>query len=87
MEFVTKVGDILHLDNNEAFQVAKQFEYEGEAYLCIISIPEDIDDIFEMSKRYVQIVREVVDENDEFFVEEIEDKELLAKLEKHIGKK
>lgn len=87
MEFVTKVGDILHLDNNEAFQVAKQFEFEGEPYLCIISIPEDIDDAFDMSKRYVQIVREVVDESDEFFVEEIEDKELLAKLEKFIGKK
>lgn len=83
MKFVTKVGDILNLDNGEHFQVVKCFEYENQAYLFIMSIPEEFEDIFDNSKKTFQIVREVVTDNSAY-LEEIKDKELLKKLEQTI---
>lgn len=85
MNFVSRVGDVLHLaDIETVYQVAKCFEFEGENYILAVSVPEKFEELFNDSKKTIEIFREVVEDNDEFFVESIEDDVLLAKLKEYI---
>lgn len=85
MNFVSKVGDVLHLADIETiYQVAKCFEFEGENYILAVSVPEKFEELFDDSKKTIEIFREVVEDNDEFFVESIEDSVLLSKLKDYV---
>jgi len=82
MDFVTKVGDIVLLDNETAYQVLAQKEFNGQGYLFISKVHTDIENVFASEKDEFEIVQEVIDEDDEFFLATVEDKTVIEEIKK-----
>ena len=82
MDFVTRLGDVVLLENETAYQVLAQKEFNGEGYLFISKVHENIEDIFDSNKNEFAVVQEVVDEDDEFFLSVIEDETIINEIKK-----
>lgn len=70
-----KINTIITLSNNERFMVLNETMYEENKYFLVMGI----DDQKEIISSKVAIVKEVI-QNEEVFVEKIEDSELIIKL-------
>ena len=79
MSFVAKKGEIVVLEDNEAYQVVARAMCEENAYLLLIKVKTNIQDIFDESKRETQIVQEIV-EDGEYFLSPVTDKNLVQKI-------
>lgn len=80
MEFVSKINDILMLDDEKAYFVKSQVEIDGENYLLLQAVPEKIEDISSKESKNIEFVKEVVDEQDEFYLETVESSELKKQI-------
>ena len=79
MSFVAKKGEIVVLEDNEAYQVVARAMCEENAYLLLIKVKTNVQDIFDESKRETQIVQEIV-EDGEYFLSPVTDKNLVQKI-------
>lgn len=70
-----KINTIITLSNNERFMVLNETMYEENKYFLVMGIDEQK----EIISSKVAIVKEVI-QNEEVFVEKIEDSELIIKL-------
>ncbi len=81
MEFVTKPGDTMVLEDGESFLVVKCLEYNGEGYLYLCGGISNLGELFDKNVKKTTFVKEVI-ENEELFIEEILDEKLLKELVK-----
>lgn len=79
MGFVSKIGDILMLDEGKNYYVINQVEYNNVSYLIVAEVGVDLDMIINMEKNAI-VVKEVVDDNDDYFLTIVEDKALSKKI-------
>lgn len=79
MEFVSKPGDAIKLEDDRVYLVVKTLEYEGEAYLYLYEPSEDPVDFLDEDVKKTTFLKEV-NENGEFMLEEIMDKKVYNKL-------
>lgn len=80
MNFVARKGDTLNLENDKKLFVVDTISYENEAYLLLVTAPEEILKTLEVEEKFY-FAKEVVDkENEEFSIELITDENLIKKL-------
>ena len=87
MEFVSKVNDLLIMEDNVNYIVKETIELDGEGYLVLESADINLVDEFDGKKRKTVVVKEVVTEEDELYLEGITDVKILKKIEKLAKKK
>lgn len=87
MEFVSKVNDLLLLEDDINYIVKETVELDGEGYLVLESAEINLVDEFDGKKRKTVVVKEVVSEDDEYYLEGVTDAKLLKKIEKIVYKK
>ena len=86
MDFVSKINDILMLDDEKSYFVKSQVELGGEKYLLLQEVPDKFKDIIPEKSRNIEFVKEVVDEDNEFYLETVESVELKQQILKAINK-
>ena len=79
MEFVSKPGDVVKLEDDRVYLVVKTLEYEGEGYLYLYEPSENPDDFLDPDVKKTAFLKEV-NENGEYMLEEIIDKKVYNKL-------
>lgn len=80
MNFVTRKGDTLNLENDKKFLVADTISYENEAYLLLVTAPEEFLKNLEVDESFC-FAKEIVDkENLELSIELVTDKKLIENL-------
>lgn len=79
MEFVSKVNDILMLEDEKSYFVKKQVVFNNENYLLLQEVPDRLQDIYPETAKPIEFVKEVV-ENEELFLETVESTELKKQL-------
>lgn len=79
MSFVAKKGEIVILENNEAYQVVARAMCDENAYLLLLKVQTDVQNILDESKRETQIVQEIV-EDGEYFLSTVTDNNLIQKI-------
>lgn len=77
--FVTQIGDVVLLDNDETFCIAKQVLHEDERFLIAKKITADIAGLFDIENPNLKVFKEIV-ENNECSFELITDKDLVKAL-------
>ena len=87
MDFVVKKGEVVVLDNKENYLVMESVVFEDESYLFVMKLEDDINLVFDPSLRKVKVVKEIVNENKEYFLETITNSELIKKLGEELRKK
>ena len=81
MEFIAKKGEVLIMNEDETYFVLATHEYEGECYLHLIKTGEHILDVnYEVDLKSSVYAKEVVDENDNYFLDFVTDENLLKVL-------
>ena len=81
MKFILQEGDMISLDNDETYRVFASVDYKNEEYAIVYKIPEKVAELLDADKMEVMTVKVHI-ENDEAYVEEVEDKELCKKINK-----
>lgn len=77
MNFVSKIGDVVLLDNDESLVVVDCVEYKDEAYLKLGSLLFEKD-----NEQYVTgFVKEVIDDDGTYKISLVNDLELIETLE------
>ena len=80
MEFVSKIGDIVLLENNESLVVVDCIEYQGEAYLKLGSIL-----IEKNNEQYISgFVKEIIEDDGTYKLSFVDNLETINALEKII---
>ena len=87
MEFVAKVNDLLLLEDDINYIVKETVELDGEGYLVLESAEINLVDEFDGKKRKTVVVKEIVTEDEEYYLEGVTDAKLLKKIEKIVYKK
>jgi len=80
MEFIAKIGDTLLFDEGENCQVLDRCEYNGKNYLFCMTVPIEIEAIFDAKKRKTFFAQEVVDENNNYGLGIVEDKTIIKAI-------
>ena len=81
MQFVTKVGEVVVLENGVAYQIFEQKEYNSRGYVAIREVPKSEEDLLNFDKYKFKFAEEVVnDEN--FYLALVTDKALVKELSK-----
>ena len=86
MEFVSKVGDLLVMEDNENYIVNEIVEVDGQGYLVLESADINLVDEFDGKRRKTVVVQEMV-ADDELYLEGVTDAKLLKKIEDIVYKK
>ena len=87
MDFVSKIGDILIVDENEKYQVLKQCNYNDKNYLFVISVPNKLEHMLDVDKRQTAFVEEIVDEEQNFGIMIVKELSIINELKKIIKNK
>ena len=81
MEFVAKKGEVIVMDESDTYLVLKTIEYEGVGYLHMIQTGEYLyDEHFEIDSSKEAYAKEVITDEEDYFLEFINDEELIKKL-------
>ncbi len=83
MEFMSKPGELLKLDNGNVFLVLKNIEYNGEAYLYLYKPVENTDDFFDEDIKKTTFSKEI-NEDGKIRLEEVTDKKTINALLKFV---
>lgn len=87
MNFVARKGDTLNLENDKKFLVVDTISYENEAYLLLVTAPEEFLKDLEVDESFY-FAKEIVDkENLELSIELVTDKKLIENLNSLAGTK
>ena len=86
MDFISKIGDVLFLEDGKNYQVVDRCVHCNKNYLLLINVPDKVKDIFDIESREVVVVKEIVEEG-EFSLSIIEDEKLIGSLEKKMNDK
>ena len=81
MEFLSKPGELIKLENGKVFLVVKNIEYKSENYLYLYQPSENPDDFFDKSIQKTTFAKEIND-NGVAVLEEVTDKRVYNALVK-----
>ncbi|MBP3582370.1 MAG: hypothetical protein J6J33_06425 [Clostridia bacterium] len=81
MEFSSKPGELLKLENDKVFLVLKNIEYKNENYLYLCVPVEDPNDFFDKSIQKTTFAKEI-NEDGNVRLEEVLDQKLYNALVK-----
>ena len=87
MEFVSKVNDLLIMEDDINYIVKETVEVDGEGYLVLESAEINLVDEFDGKKRKTVVVKEIVTEDEEYYLEGVTDAKLLKKIEEIVYNK
>lgn len=79
LDFVGQKGDMLFLENQEAFIVSGQIRYNGESYLIIKKVKDTLAENMDTKNADVRFVKEVIN-GEEYSLEPVIENELLKTL-------
>lgn len=79
MEFVTRPGEIVSLEDGKLYQIFQQVEYDSRAYVVLRIVPETAEDTYNFEKNKFMYAEEVI-QDDNFYLVPVDDKELIEKL-------
>lgn len=85
MAFVVKEGDSVILDNDEIYTVEMCVTVDNEDYLIVKKLNPTFNSMLELKEPKVQVVKEIVDENDDYFLQAVTDMEILQKVKKFVN--
>lgn len=80
LNFVAQKTDVVLLDNDETYCVINQTLYENESYLLLKKVSDDLAEYFNPKNKTYKVVKEIVESETEYSLEQVEDKELLKVL-------
>ena len=83
MEFMSKPGELLKLEDDRVFLVVKNLEHDGVPYLYLFQPPEDPNAFFDGDGKKTMFAKEV-NEDGKTFVEEVLDKKVLSALKRMV---
>lgn len=75
------------LEDDINYIVKETVELDGEGYLVLESAEINLVDEFDGKKRKTVVVKEIVTEDEEYYLEGVTDAKLLKKIEKIVYKK
>lgn len=81
MEFVAKKDDILMLDDELNYRVLQSVELDGVGYVVLQKFDVDLKSILNADEQKQIVVKEIIDENDDYFLQIVTDEEILQKIE------
>ena len=87
MDFVVKKGEIVLLDNDEAYQIVETLVYEGESYLFALKVAKNLNEVFDVDSKELKVLKEIVTEEKEYFLEEVIDTKFARKLGEELKNK
>ena len=81
MEFVAKVDDIIMLEDELNYRVLKPIELDGVGYVVLQKFDGDLKLMLNTDEQKQIVVKEIIDENDDYFLQIVTDEEILQKIE------
>lgn len=81
---IAKIGDVLLLEKNIACQVVDVIEFEGNSYLYLIELENNLIDSIKQKTQKFHFVEEMINEKEDYFIKNITDSELINNLKKLI---
>lgn len=81
MEFVAKVDDIIMLEDELNYRVLKTIELDGVGYVVLQKFDVDLNLMLNTDEQKQIVVKEIIDENDDYFLQIVTDEEILQKIE------
>ena len=81
MEFIAKKGEVIVMNDDETYLVLATYEHEGAGYLHLIKTGEHIlDNNYEVDLKSTVYAKEVIDDNDNYFLQFVTDENLIKVL-------
>ena len=83
MKSIAQKGEMIVMEDQENYIVLATLEYNGENYLRLIKTGEEMfDTSYPVDAKNKIYAKEVIDENDDYYLEYVKDENLLTKLKK-----
>ena len=81
MKSVAQKGEMIVMEDEENYIVLATLEYNGENYLRLIKTGEQLfDENYEVDLKNVVYVKEIIDENEDYFFEFVKDENIINNL-------
>lgn len=81
MKSVAQKGEMIVMEDEENYIVLATLEYNGENYLRLIKTGERLfDENYEVDLKNVVYVKEIIDENEDYFFEFVKDENIINNL-------
>lgn len=83
MRSIAQKGEMIVMEDQENYIVLATLEYNGENYLRLIKTGEVMfDTTYQVNEKEKIYVKEIIDENEDYFFEYVKDENLLKELKK-----
>jgi hypothetical protein len=82
MEFVVKVGDIVMLEDELNYRVLDCVELDGNGYVILKKFELTVDSVLQLDNAKEIVVQEVIDNEDDYFLQIVTDQDILKRIEK-----
>ena len=81
MEYVVNKGEVVVLENGNAYKAINFIEKDGVGYICFYKFSDDIEVPLNFDPNNIVFATEVV-EGDDYFIDEVVDTKLIDELKK-----
>lgn len=79
MEFITRLGEMVTMDDGSSYQVFQQIEFNSKPYVLLREVPKTEEEKLDFEKYKFRYAEEVL-QNDDLYLIPVNDKNLISKL-------
>lgn len=80
MKFISKVGDIVVLEEDKIYQVVQCIAMEGRGYLVIRRIRMNLASVLQPDDSKTEFVEELLDYNHNYYFQTVTDQDVISKI-------
>ncbi len=84
MQFISKVGDIIVLEEEKLYQVLHCIEMQDRGFLVIRKIKMSIESVLQLTPQELEIVEEVVDDKYNYYFQNVKDPKIISAVQEKI---
>ena len=80
LDFVAQKKDIILLEDGERYVVEKLVRFDEESFLVVKKISDDVVEFLNPENPNIEVVKEIVESEDDYYLEIINDSKLKQKI-------
>lgn len=80
LDFVAQKKDIILLEDGERYVVEKLVRFDEESFLVVKKISDDVVEFLNPENPNIEVVKEIVESEDDYYLEIITDSKLKQKI-------
>lgn len=84
MQFISKVGDVIVLEEDSLYQVLHCIEMQGRGFLVIRKAKMSLESVLQLKSQEVEIVEEVVDNKFNYYFQNVKDPAIISAIQEKI---